>query len=667
MYAKNNKLFMKNEELKLMSNAIRCLSLDAIAKANSGHPGLPLGFADVATVLFSEFLKFSPMKPNWADRDRFVLSAGHGSMLLYSLLYLTGYEDCTLDEIKNFRQLHAKTAGHPEYGYLNGIETTTGPLGQGVSNAVGMAIAERHLNAKFGDKLVNHKTYCMVGDGCLMEGISYEALSIAGSLNLKNLIVLWDNNNITIDGNTDITRNENMQMRMESIGFKYLKADGHNYDEIRKVLNEAQNSDRPVFIDFKTKIGFASPKEGTSKCHGSPLKGDDLIATKKALGCESWGDFEVPDNVLKLWRSVAERNEEAFAMWKKNTESSDKFEEFSRIIRNNLGEAWQKDLKNFKDEIIKEAPKEATRKSSQRVLEVLTRNIDELVGGSADLTGSVLTNTPDTTVLDKNNYGGRYINYGIREHAMAGIMNGLALHGGVIPYAGTFFCFADYEKPSIRLSALMGLQVLYILTHDSIGLGEDGPTHQPVEHLASLRAIPNLNVFRPADLQEAIDCYEIAMENKHTPSALVFSRQAVPFIANKSTENLVSKGAYVLRENTKAEVTLIATGTEVSLALEVCEELNKEGIETRLVSAPCLDIFDKQTEEYKEKILNRKTLRVAIEAASSYGWERYIGEKGLFFGIKDNKFGISAPAEKVYEYFGIKKENIIETIKKAIK
>lgn len=659
---------MKNEDLKLMANAIRCLSLDAVAKANSGHPGLPLGFADVATVLFSEFLKFSPLKPNWADRDRFILSAGHGSMLIYSLLYLTGYEDCSLEEIKNFRQLHAKTAGHPEYGYLNGIETTTGPLGQGVSNAVGMAIAERHLNARFGDELVNHKTYCMVGDGCLMEGISYEALSIAGSLNLKNLIVLWDNNNITIDGNTEITRNEDMKMRMESINFKYLKADGHNYDEIRKVLQEAQNSDRPVFIDFKTKIGYCSPKEGTSKCHGSPIKGEDLIATKKALGCESWGDFEIPNNVLELWRKVPERNEELFAEWKKNTETSDKFEDFSRVVKNDFDDNWKAELENFKDEIIKEAPKEATRKSSQRVLEVLTKNIDLLIGGSADLTGSVLTNTTATSeVLNKNNYGGRYINYGIREHAMAGIMNGLALHKGIIPYAGTFFCFADYEKPSIRLSALMGLQVLYVLTHDSIGLGEDGPTHQPVEHLASLRAVPNLNVFRPADLQEAIDCYEIAMESKHTPSALIFSRQAVPFVANKEKTNLVKKGAYVLRENKKAVITLIATGTEVALALEVCEELNKEGIETRLVSAPCLDIFDKQTKEYKNEVLNKNTLRVAIEAGSSYGWERYIGEDGLFFGIKDNKFGISAPAEQVYEYFGITKENIIDTIKNNIK
>lgn len=657
---------MNNNELQLMANAIRCLSLDAIAKANSGHPGLPLGFADVATVLFSQYLKFIPSKPNWADRDRFVLSAGHGSMLIYSLLYLTGYADCTLDQIKNFRQLHAKTAGHPEYGYLKGVETTTGPLGQGVSNAVGMAIAEKHLQAKFGKDIVDHKVYCMVGDGCLMEGISYEALSIAGTMKLNNLVVLWDDNEITIDGNTSITRNENMKMRMESIDFKYLEADGHNYDEIKKVLDEAQNCDKPVFIAFKTKIGYCSPKEGTSKCHGSPIKGDDLIATKKALGCENWGDFEIPEEVLKLWRESTKRNETKFIEWKEKAENSDKFEEFSRVIKNELPENWKEELNKFKKEIIKESPKEATRKSSQRVLEVLTKNISQLVGGSADLTGSVLTKTETTDVLDKNNYAGRYINYGIREHAMAGIMNGLALHGGIIPYAGTFFCFADYEKPSIRLSALMGLQVLYILTHDSIGLGEDGPTHQPVEHLASLRAIPNLNVFRPADLQEAIDCYELAIENKYTPSALIFSRQGVPFINGKSTENLVKKGAYVLKENNNAQVTLMATGTEVNLALKVCEELKNNNIEARVVSAPCLDIFDKQSKEYKEEVLNRKTLRVAVEAGSSYGWERYIGEDGLFFGVKDDRFGISAPAEQVYEYFGLTVENIVKTVKERL-
>lgn len=657
---------MKNNELKLMANAIRCLSLDAVAKANSGHPGLPLGFADVATVLFAEYLKFLPSKPNWADRDRFVLSAGHGSMLLYSLLYLTGYEDCKIDQIKNFRQLHSKTAGHPEYSYLKGIETTTGPLGQGVSNAVGMAIAEKHLSKKFGEDLVNHKVYCMVGDGCLMEGISYEALSIAGNLNLNNLVVLWDDNEITIDGNTSITRNENMKMRMESINFKFLEADGHDYDSIKKALNEAQNSNKPVFIAFKTKIGFCSPKEGTSKCHGSPIKGEDLIATKKSLGCETWGDFEIPEDVLNLWKKSTERNEAKFTEWKNNAEQSDKFEEFSRVIKNELPDNWKEELNKFKEDVIKESPKEATRKSSQRVLEVLTKNIEEIVGGSADLTGSVLTKTDSIDVLDKNNYEGRYINYGIREHAMAGIMNGLALHDGIIPYAGTFFCFADYEKPSIRLSALMGLRVLYILTHDSIGLGEDGPTHQPIEHLASLRAIPNLNVFRPADLQEAIDCYEIAIENKYTPSALIFSRQAVPFINNKSKENLAKKGAYVLKENKNAIITLVATGTEVDLALQVCEELKNNNIESRVVSAPCLDIFDRQSKEYKNEVLNKNTLRVAIEAGSSYGWARYIGEDGLFFGIKDDKFGISAPAEQVYEYFGITKENIVKVIKENL-
>ncbi|MBR2141516.1 MAG: transketolase [Rickettsiales bacterium] len=658
---------MNNEELKLMANAIRCLSLDAVAKANSGHPGLPLGFADVATVLFSEYLKFLPQKPNWADRDRFVLSAGHGSMLLYSLLYLTGYEDCSLEQIKNFRQLHSKTAGHPEYGYLNGIETTTGPLGQGVSSAVGMAIAEKHLKARFNDKMVNHKIYCVVGDGCLMEGISYEALSIAGNLKLNNLVVLWDNNEITIDGSTSITRNENMKMRMESIDFKYLEADGHDYDSIKTALTEAQNSDKPVFISFRTKIGYGSPKECTNKCHGSPILGDDLIATKKNIGCEGWGDFEIPENVLNLWRNVAKRNETKFTEWKNNAENDEKFVEFSRVIKNELPENWKERLEKYKEEIIKEKPKEATRKSSQKALEILTRNIEELVGGSADLTGSVLTQTEATKkVLNAENYDGRYINYGIREHAMAGIMNGLVLHGGVIPYAGTFCCFADYEKPSIRLSALMKLQVLYILTHDSIGLGEDGPTHQPVEHLASLRAIPNLNVFRPADLQETIDCYEIAMEEKHTPSALIFSRQSVPFIDDKPVENMVKKGAYVLRENENAKVTLIATGTEVSLALQVQEELRNNNIEARVVSAPCLDIFDRQLKTYKDKVLGKNTLRVAIEAGSSYGWDRYIGENGLFFGIKDDKFGISAPAEKVYEYFGLTKENIVKVIKVSL-
>lgn len=659
---------MNKEDIRLMANAIRCLSLDAIAKANSGHPGLPLGFADVATILFSKFIKFLPSKPNWADRDRFVLSAGHGSMLLYSILYLTGYEDCTLEQIKNFRQLGAKTAGHPEYGHLNGIETTTGPLGQGIANAVGMAITERHLNAKFGNNIVNHKTYCVVGDGCLMEGISYEALSIAGNLCLKNLIVLWDNNQITIDGDTNITRNEDMQKRMESIGFLYLKADGHNYDSIELALSQSQNSNKPVFIDFKTKIGYGSPKEGTNKCHGSPIKGEELSETKKKLGCNDWKDFEIPDEVLKKWRDIGLRSEEAFAEWKLNLEKSDKISEFSRIIKGELPDNLDEEFEKFKQKILEEHEKEATRKSSQKVLEFLTNIIPEMIGGSADLTSSVLTSTTSTNKsITANDYSGRYINYGIREHAMAAIMNGLALHGGVIPYGGTFMCFSDYEKPSIRLAALMGLRCLFILTHDSIGLGEDGPTHQPIEHLASLRVIPNLNVFRPADIQEALECYEIAIKNKYTPSALIFSRQSVPFIENKPKGDFIKKGAYVLLENDNALVTIISTGSELHLAIDVAKELKlNNSIEVRVVSAPCLNIFDKQSDDYKKKVLGKNTLRVAIEAANSYGWHKYIGEDGLFFGIPDGMFGISAPAEQVYEYFGLTKEKIIKKILSAL-
>lgn len=659
---------MNEKNLKLMSNAIRCLSLDAIAKANSGHPGMPLGFADVATVLFSKYLKFLPSKPNWADRDRFILSAGHGSMLLYSLLYLTGYQDCSLEQIKNFRQLGTKTAGHPEYKNLNGIETTTGPLGQGVANAVGMAIAERHLNAIFGDKIVNHKTYCVVGDGCLMEGISYEALAIAGNLRLKNLVVMWDDNHITIDGNTDIARNENIKKRMESIDFLYLKANGHDYNSIDKALAMAQNSDKPVFIDFKTKIGFGSPKEGTNKCHGSPLKGEELLETKRKLGCEDWKEFEIPKEILEFWREISLKNEKNFAIWKQNLEKSDKFLEFSRITKGELPNDLDTKFKEFRKKILKEQGAEATRKSSQKVLEFLTENIPELIGGSADLTSSVLTSTTSTSKsITRDDYSGRYINYGIREHAMVAIMNGLALHGGVIPYAGTFMCFSDYEKPAIRLASLMGLRCLFILTHDSIGLGEDGPTHQPIEHLASLRAIPNLNVFRPADIQETLDCYEVAMQNKYTPSAMILSRQSLPFIENKPKENLAKRGAYVLVEDEEATVTIIASGSELALALDVMNRLKSSGIKVRVTSAPCLDIFDKQSDEYKNTVFAKDTLRVAIEAANSYGWHRYIGDDGMFFGIPDDRFGISAPAEQIYEYFGLTGEKISKRIVERLK
>ncbi|MDR2760884.1 MAG: transketolase [Rickettsiales bacterium] len=657
---------MDNKNLRLMANAARFLSIEMIAKANSGHPGLPLGFADVAAVLFSEFLKFVPQKPTWADRDRFVMSAGHGSALLYSLLYLTGYEDCDLEQIKNFRQLHSKTAGHPEYGCLKGVESSTGPLGQGVANAVGMAIAERHLNARFGDDIVNHKTYCMVGDGCLMEGISYEALGLAGSLNLKNLIILWDDNEITIDGNTSITRAENMKMRMESVNFKYLSADGHDFDSIRNALGQAQNSDRPTFIDFRTKIGFGSPKEGTNKCHGSPLKGDELAETKKSLGCGDWTDFEIPAEIKNLWSASGKRQGKKFFEWLENAEKSEKFGEFSAMLRGELGDDWKKNLEEFKKQIIAEAPKEATRKSSQRVLDILARDIKQLIGGAADLTGSALTKAASMEILDKNSYGGNYINYGVREHAMAAIMNGLTLHRGVIPYGGTFFCFVDYEKPALRLASMMGLRTLHILTHDSIGLGEDGPTHQPIEHLASLRALPNFNVFRPADLQETIDCYETALESKYAPSALVLSRQNVDFIGEKPDGNLAKMGAYVLRENKKAQITLIGTGAEVNLALQTQRELKNRGLEARVVSAPCLNIFDRQPKEYRNEVLGRNTLKAAIEAACAYGWHRYIGENGLFFGIGDDKFGISAPAEEIYKYFGLTAENISNRIAEKI-
>ncbi len=652
---------MSTNKLELMSNAIRALALDAIAKANSGHPGMPLGFADVATVLFSEFLKFIPSKPKWADRDRFVLSAGHGSMLLYSLLYLTGFEDCTIDEIKNFRHLGSKTAGHPEYGHLMGVETTTGPLGQGIANAVGMAITEAHLKARFGKDLVNHKTYCVVGDGCLMEGISYEALSLAGTLKLKNLIVLWDNNEITIDGPTSITRNEDMKLRMESIDFQYIEADGHNFDSIRRALQEAQISDKPVFINFKTKIGYGSPLENTSKCHGSPIKDENLLKTKEKLGI-NYNTFEVPDDVLKFWRETSNRNLVTYQNWKNNLEKSEKFEDFCRTIKNGLPNDWSEKLESFKKLILQEQPREATRKSSYRVLENITNSIDILIGGSADLTGSVLTKTQTTDIMNAENYSGRYINYGIREHAMAGIMNGMALHKGAIPYAGTFFCFSDYQKPSIRLSALMRLQVLYILTHDSIGLGEDGPTHQPVEHLASLRSIPNLNVFRPADLQETIDCYSIALENTQTPSAMVLSRQAVPFIPNKSEQNNVKLGAYIIVSDKNPDVVLIASGSEVSLALDTKDLLNKDGINATVISAPCLEIFDRQSQEYKNKILPKDKLCIAIEAGSAMSWYKYIGKDGLFFGIPDQSFGISASEKNAYKYFGLTSENISKKI-----
>ena len=660
---------MRNtEELQKMANAVRILSADMVAKANSGHPGLPLGFADVATILFSEVLKYDAKNPKWYDRDRFILSAGHGSALLYSLLYLTGYEDITIDDIKNFRQLHAKTAGHPEYGYLNGIETTTGPLGQGVTNAVGMAIAEKMAEARYGKDIVNHKIYCMVGDGCLMEGASYEALGVAATLNLNNLVMMWDDNSITIDGSTDIARKEDMKLRAESNGFKYIQADGHNYDSIRKAFAEAQNATQPVFIAFKTKIGFGSTKEGTSKCHGSPIKDADLDALRQTLKCD-YPAFEIPSDILNLWREAGSRSENEFVDWNKRLQSSSKKQELLDMLDGKLPADWKSKLANFKATIFSEKPNEATRKSSQRVLEVLTEAIPQLIGGSADLTPSNLTQTTATKqAITKDDFSGRYIEYGIRELAMAGIMNGLYLHSRFIPYGGTFFSFADYEKPAIRLSAIMKLPIIYVLTHDSIGVGEDGPTHQPIEQLASLRATPNLNVFRPCNLQETIECYELALENNKTPSAMVLSRQGVVFSSQESKENNSAKGMYIFNDcQGTPDVIIIATGTEIDLAINTKAELEKQDLKVRVVSAPCWELFDKQLPEYKKSILgNGNILKVAIEAGSSMGWAKYIGDNGLFCGIPDDTFGLSGPAKEVYNYFGLTTEKITEKILKKL-
>lgn len=652
------------EELRRMANTVRVLSADMVAKANSGHPGLPLGFADVATVLFTEVLKFSSKNPKWFDRDRFILSAGHGSALLYSLLYLTGYNDITIEDLKNFRQLHSKTAGHPEYGFLAGIETTTGPLGQGLTNAVGMAIAEKMMKSRYGEDLVNHKIYCMVGDGCLMEGASYEALGIAGTLNLDNLVLLWDNNSITIDGTTDIARNENMKMRMESNGFKYIEADGHDYESIRSAFDESKIQTKPVFIAFKTKIGYGSTKECTNKCHGSPIKGEELDILKQNLGW-SLPPFEVSSEILLEWNNAGIRSEGELSAWNNRLLQSDKKQEFIDVMENKLPKGWEDILNKFKKDVFEEKPNEATRKSSQRVLEILTKAIPQLIGGSADLTPSNLTQTTSTKqAINKNDFSGRYIEYGVRELGMAGIMNGIYLHGGFIPYGGTFFSFADYEKPAIRLSALMKLPIIYILTHDSIGVGEDGPTHQPIEQLVSLRATPNLNVFRPCNIQETIECYELALKNNKTPSAMVLSRQNVIFSSQQNTKNNSLNGAYIFNDcQGKPNVVIIATGTEVDLAMTTKVELEKIGLKIRVVSAPCLDIFDKQSLEYKKSILgDEDILKVAIEAGSSMCWYKYIGQNGLFCGIPDNTFGMSAPASQIYDYFSLTTEKIIEKI-----
>ena len=657
---------MSSIAYKDMASAIRALSMDAVEKASSGHPGMPMGMADVATVLFSEHLKFDPLHPNWPDRDRFVLSAGHGSMLLYSLLYLTGYPDMTLNDIKNFRQFGAKTAGHPEYGHASGIETTTGPLGQGIANAVGMALAERLMQARFGDELVDHKTYVIAGDGCLMEGISQEAISLAGHLKLNKLIVLWDDNKITIDGATNLATSEDMAGRFVASRWNVITVDGHDYQAVNKAIGDAKKSDKPTMIACRTTIAFGAPtKAGTSSSHGSPLGKNEIEGARKNLGW-AHGEFEIPDDILKAWRKIGKNGQEKFAQWTKNLDKSESHAEFLRLVAQELPVGWVAEFEKFKKALAESKPNEATRKSSANALQVLTAVIPELIGGSADLTGSNNTKTKVTAPVQADDFSGRYIYYGVREHAMAAVMNGMALHGEFIPYGGTFLVFTDYCRASIRLSALMQQRVVYVMTHDSIGLGEDGPTHQPVEHLASLRAIPGLHVFRPADATETAECWALALSLK-APSVLSLSRQNLPAVRKEYTaDNLCARGGYVLAEaKGKAAVTIIATGSEVEIALAAQEKLAEKNIVSKVVSLPCWELFDEQPKNYRDEVLGKDTIKVAIEAALSFGWERYIGTDGIFVGMKS--FGASAPAKDLYKHFGITAEAVVKGAMERVK
>ncbi|HEY7690087.1 MAG TPA: transketolase [Dongiaceae bacterium] len=649
-----------------MANAIRALAMDAVEKANSGHPGMPMGMADVATVLFGQFLKFDPAEPQWPDRDRLVLSAGHGSMLLYALLYLTGYPDMTLDELKRFRQLGSRTAGHPEFGHAAGIETTTGPLGQGLGNSVGMAMAERALNARFGDALVDHKTYVIAGDGCLMEGISHEAISLAGHLKLSRLIVLFDDNSISIDGPTSLSVSDDQLARFAASGWRVERIDGHDPAAIAAALTRAQSSDKPSLIACKTIIGYGAPKKaGTAATHGSPLGAEEVAGARQKLGW-SHAPFVVPNEILSAWRGMGERSKPQAAAWKKRLAAHADRAEFERRIEGDLLPAADAAIAAVKQAASAEAPKIATRQASQKVLDALSPVLPELLGGSADLTGSNNTKAKDMNAFAANNYGGRYIYYGVREHGMAAAMNGLALHRGVIPYGGTFLVFTDYCRPSIRLSALMQQRVVYVMTHDSIGLGEDGPTHQPVEHLAALRAMPNVLVFRPADLVETAECWQLALANRTGPSILALTRQALPTLRTQHTDaNLSSRGGYILQPaEGQRRVTLIATGSEVAIAAEARAKLQAEGIGTAVVSMPSWELFDRASHNHQSEVLDKDSVKVAIEAASGFGWEKYTGPNGAFVGMRD--FGASAPAGDLYKHFGITADAAVAAAKSRL-
>ena len=652
---------LNNQKLKQMANAIRFLSADAIEKANSGHPGMPLGMADVAAVLFGKYMNICPDAPRWFNRDRFVLSAGHGSMLLYSLFYLLGYPDITLEDLQNFRQLGSKTAGHPEYGHLSGIDMTTGPLGQGISSAVGMALAERVINAKFGDSLCNHYTYAICGDGCLMEGISEEAIALAGLWKLGKLIVFWDNNNITIDGTVDKANATDQLARFQAVGWSTISIDGHNYDEIAQAIEQAQHSDKPTLIACKTTIGFGAPnKQGTSKVHGAPLGAEELQLMRTTLGW-NYAPFEIPNDVIATWRAAGQKSAALYNQWKADADDN---AEFLSYINDELPDGWDDALNALKLQTIKEGTKVATRKASQMCLNNLVKYVPQMIGGSADLAASNLTFAEGMKTITAADYNGNNIMYGIREHAMGAIMNGLSLHGGVIPYGGTFFVFSDYMRPAMRLAALMKIRSIYVLTHDSIGVGEDGPTHQPIEHLASYRAMPNINTYRPCDVVETAEAWQLAVESRSTPSILALSRQSVPTLRTDAKENLTAKGGYIISAaKEKPVATLIATGTEVSLAVAAQQRLAEENIAVNVVSMPCTEIFDRQSEEYKLSVLGTAP-RIAIEAAAAYGWERYVGANGTIIALND--FGASGKGDEVYRYFGITVENIIEETKKYL-
>jgi len=644
-----------------LANCIRFLSIDAVQKANSGHPGMPMGMADVATVLFKNFLRFNPKNPNWLNRDRFVLSAGHGSMLLYSLLYLTGYKSISLNSIKKFRQIDSICAGHPEYHPNTGIETTTGPLGQGIANAVGFAIAEEILKKKIGKEIINHKTYVLAGDGCLMEGISHEAMSLAGHLKLKNLVMLFDNNSISIDGPTSLAVSDNYKKRFEGYGWEYILINGHNEKEIFKALKKVQNAKKPTVISCKTKIGYGSPnKSGKSSSHGSPLGLDEIKLVRNALNW-NYKPFEIPNKILNEWKKIGKNGQKLENNWIKI------YKKKKLTLKNLSKNKFTKILNNEKKNAIKELKSLATRKSSELTLNALTSVENNLIGGSADLAGSNNTKTKHHKIIKPGDFNGNYIHYGVREHAMSGIMNGLSLHSNFIPYGGTFLIFSDYCKPSIRLSALMEQKVIYVMTHDSIGLGEDGPTHQPIEQLSGLRSIPNLNVFRPADRMETVECWEHALKSSKTPSVLSLTRQNLEPIRKKySNTNKCSYGAYeVLRTNKKIRLTILASGSEVNLAVETSHKLAKDKIYSKVISMPCQDLFDLQSNSYKQKIINETKIKISIEAASTDCWKKYVGKDGLAFGI--DTFGKSAPYKEIYKHFGLTTANIANKSKKIFR